>query len=111
MFLKYSKLMRNNNEIYYKRDSTGNFIGINETFDSGNTIQIFPNPFSNEIKVNGKITEPCEIIIYDLTSRKLLQNKFTGTSIINTSNLAKGSYIFEVRNKNTVLKKGKIIKN
>ena len=100
-----------NNEIYYKRNPTGDPVGINESVTGRNTIQISPNPFSNEISVSNSANESCEIIIYDITSKKVAYKKFTTTIKLETSQLGKGIYIFEVRNKNTVLRKGKIIKD
>jgi len=100
-----------NNEIYYKRNPTGDPVGINEPVTDRNTIQISPNPFSNEISVSNSSNESCEIIIYDITSKKVAYKKFTTTTKLTTSQLGKGIYIFEVRNKNTVLRKGKIIKD
>ncbi|MCX6290248.1 MAG: exo-alpha-sialidase [Bacteroidetes bacterium] len=104
--------MRDGNyEIYYKRDTTANTIGINESPACENTIQIFPNPFLNRMTVNNSKNELCEITIYDITSRILVHQKFTNTITLNTSQLANGIYIYEVRNKNTVLRKGKIAKD
>ncbi len=104
--------MRDGNyEIYYKRDSTANTIGINEFF-AGNTLtQISPNPFSNEIKVSNSLNKSCEIIIYDITSRKIVQKKFINEITINTSQLGKGIYLFEVKYNNVILSNGKIIKD
>ncbi len=99
-----------NNEIYYKRNPTGDPVGIDEPLISGNTIEVFPNPFSNEITVSNSKNELCEIILFDISSREIVQRKFTYSTTVNTSQLAKGIYIFEVRNNNTLLRKGKIIK-
>jgi len=100
-----------NNEIYYKRNPTGDPVGFIEPIISRNTIQISPNPFSNEIIVSNSAGETCEISIYDITSRRIVQKKFTTTTSINTTQFGNGIYIFEVRNNNTVLSKGKIIKD
>lgn len=100
-----------NYEIYYKRNPTGNPVGLNELISSGNEIRIFPNPFTNEITFRSNKNETDEIIIYDITSRKTVQKKFANETVINTSHFGKGIYIFEVRNNNTVLSKGKIVKN
>ncbi len=100
-----------NNEIYYKRNPTGDPVDIEEPLISGNTILVFPNPFSNELTVSNSENELCEIIIYDISSREIVQKKFTQSTTVNTSQLAKGIYIFEVRNKNAVLRKGKIIRD
>ncbi len=99
-----------NNEIYYKHNPTGDPVGINEPLISGNKIGVSPNPFTDEITVSNSKNEPCEIIIYDITSRKIMQKKFTNTVNLNTSLIGKGIYIFEIKNKETILRKGKIVK-
>lgn len=75
------------------------------------SINIFPNPFTNELIFNSESEEQSEIIIYDFTSRKLLQQKFTNSVSLNTEQLAKGLYLYEVRNKNGLCKKGKVVKD
>jgi hypothetical protein len=100
-----------NNEIYYKRNPTGDPVGIGESTLSVNSILISPNPFSNEITVKTGINEPSEIIIYDMISRIVMSQKFTNTATLNTSQLGKGIYVFEVKDKNALLGKGKIIKD
>ncbi|MEI6749029.1 MAG: exo-alpha-sialidase [Bacteroidota bacterium] len=104
--------MRDGNyEIYYKRNPTGDPTGIIAPAVSGNTIQVFPNPFTNEITVNNSINEPSEITVYDITSRKVIMQKFTSKATLNTTQLGKGIYLFEVKTKNTVLRNGRIIKD
>lgn len=103
--------MRDGNyEIYYKRNPTVDPIGINEPLITENTIQYSPNPFSNEITFSIDNDGPCEIIIYDIRSEKIMQKQFRNTTTLNTSQLGKGTYIFEVRLNNMTYKKGKIIK-
>jgi Secretion system C-terminal sorting domain len=71
---------------------------------------LFPNPCENNINVTAKENEPTEIILYDLSSRKLLQQTFTNSTTINTEQLAKGMYLYTVRNRNGIIKNGKVIK-
>lgn len=73
-------------------------------------ITISPNPFSDKIIITNKNNEEGEILLYDIASRKLLQQQFTNSTSLNTEQLAKGIYIYEVRNKNGVIKKGKVVK-
>jgi len=54
--------------------------------------------------------ELCEIVLYDITSRKLIQQKFTNSVSLNTGHLEKGIYIYEVRYGNKLYKKGKLVK-
>jgi hypothetical protein len=97
-----------NNEIYYKQDSP---VGIEEAFLNENGIQIFPNPFSKEISIISSNNEALEIIIYDIQSRKLLRREFTKAVNLKTSELANGIYFYELKTKNSLLSKGKIMKN
>ncbi len=72
-------------------------------------INIYPNPFSNEINIIGN-KNILEIVIYDISSRKLIQQPFSNTIKLNTEQLAKGIYLYEVRSKNSVVRKGKVVK-
>ncbi len=71
---------------------------------------IYPNPFTDKLNFQTHNYEQLEIIIYDITSRKLLQQTFTNTTTLNTEQLAKGMYLYTVRNKNGIIKNGKVIK-
>jgi len=73
-------------------------------------LKIFPNPFTNQLILTLSNNEQSTIILYDLSSRKLLQQTFTNTTNINTEQLAKGMYLYTVRNRNGIIKKGKVIK-
>ena len=86
-------------------------LGINDTSALQSAISISPNPVINELKVKTNYNQLSEIIIYDFTSRKILEKKFTNSTSINTGQLAKGIYLYEVRNKSGVIKKGKIVKD
>ena len=83
--------------------------GISNT-NSKPVITVYPNPITNQLTVNTGTYEPYEIILYDLTSRKLIQQTFTNTTTLNTEQLAHGMYLYEVRNKNGVIKNRKVIK-
>jgi hypothetical protein len=73
--------------------------------------KIFPNPFLDRLNITVNSYTLSEIILYDIASRKLLQQKFTSYVSLNTEQLAKGIYIYEVRNKNGLCKKGKVVKD
>ena len=53
-------------------------VGITEQNES--TLTIYPNPVIDELNVKVNNYEPTEIILYDLSSRKLLQQTFTNTT-------------------------------
>jgi|CXWJ01.1.fsa_nt_gi hypothetical protein len=85
--------------------------GINDLQPAIESWQIKPNPFSNKINITTKTNELVEFILYDVIGRKNLQQFFTTSISINTEQLAKGIYLYEVRNKNGVIKKGKVVKD
>jgi hypothetical protein len=72
-------------------------------------VTIFPNPFSDKITFEIQNIGEFEIILYDITSRKLLQQKFTNSVTINTEKLINGVYIYELRNIKEVIMKGKVL--
>jgi OOP family OmpA-OmpF porin len=84
--------------------------GIEEQ-NTNEEIKISPNPFADKLNITLKRNEPLEVILYDITSRKILNQTFTNSISINTGELSKGIYIYEVRNKNGVIKKGKVVKD
>jgi len=84
-------------------------VGIH-TPDFQNEEYLFPNPVTNELNIITNTTVLSEIILYDITSIKLLQQEFINSASLNTEHLIKGIYLYEVRNKNGVIKRGKIVK-
>lgn len=83
--------------------------GFSEIFNKAIVI-LFPNPFSDNLNVTVNDNEQSQIILYDILSRKLLQQTFTNSTTINTEQLADGIYIYELRTMNGIIKKGKVIK-
>ncbi len=74
-------------------------------------LHVYPNPFSDELSINIINNKISELLFYDITSRLILQQTFTNSTLINTEQLAKGIYLYIVRNKNGVIKKGKVVKD
>jgi len=85
-------------------------VGITEVKES-NEISLFPNPFQDNLKITLNNNEINTVIIYDCTSREILKQKFISSVSLNTEQLAKGMDLYEVRNKNGVIKKGKVVKD
>lgn len=78
-----------------------------------NVYSVYPNPFTDKLNTTLKTNEPLQLNLYDITSREILTQTFTNTTTINTEQLAKGIYIYEVRNPGApgeVIKKGKVVK-
>ncbi len=88
--------------------STG--VGVNDFAQSFGQLKLYPSPFSNQLKIECINCGVSEIILYDITSRKLLQRKFTDTIEIETNFFAKGVYIYKIIHPNGLSKQGKIIK-
>lgn len=84
--------------------------GVNDLHEN-NFIKIYPSPFKDKLIIECKEHKLLEIILYDITSRKLAQEKFTNSVSINTEQLVKGIYLYEVRCGSDVCKKGKLVKN
>ncbi|HKR03154.1 MAG TPA: T9SS type A sorting domain-containing protein [Bacteroidia bacterium] len=74
-------------------------------------VTVYPNPFNDKIEVGNENNIQSEIILFDITSRKMLQQKFINSVTLNTEQLAKGLYLYEVRSKDGSCKKGKVVKD
>ncbi|MBL7929271.1 MAG: T9SS type A sorting domain-containing protein [Bacteroidia bacterium] len=74
-------------------------------------VNLFPNPFTDKINIAARRNDLIEVNLFDITARKLFNQSFTNSITINTEQLAKGIYLYELRNKNGVIKKGKVVKN
>lgn len=89
-------------------------IDVENIYPENYLMTISPNPFTDKINLISNNKELSEIILYDITSRNLLQQKFTNSISLNTEQLSKGIYIYEVRNNpdksGGVVKKGKVVK-
>ena len=85
--------------------------GLNHENINNDNITLCPNPVSNQLIVEINSLEPAEIIIHDMTSRKHFQKSFISSISINTELFSKGIYLYEVRNKTGVIKKGKVVKD
>ena len=59
-----------NAEIYYKRNPTGNTVGIKELPSAGMPVAIFPNPASTEIKVRS-LENINELTITDIYGKQI----------------------------------------
>jgi hypothetical protein len=74
------------------------------------SINIYPNPVKDKLNIKVNHSESLEIILYDITLRKVAEQKFNRATSLNTDQLVKGIYIYEVRNSTDLLQQGKIVK-
>jgi len=70
---------------------------------------IFPNPTTNLLTITTTSTKPSQIILYDIASRQLMQQKFIGSATLNIEGLAKGVYLYQVKDEKGI-KQGKVVK-
>jgi len=66
-------------------------------------IKIYPNPTNNTITIELPTCDNCQTkyIIYDLSGRKVLENKITNSkNIISVSELSAGTYFIKVIDSN-----------
>ena len=103
----------NNQTVYPDTGTCPLFVatGIDNDSKAFNNIIVLPNPFTDKINITSKRNEHVEISLFDVTARKVFNQSFTNSTSINTEQLAKGIYLYEVRNKNGVIKKGKVVKD
>ncbi len=84
-------------------------VGVHEL--SGNpSFAIFPNPIAAELNIHSTCNEIAEINIYDLTSRRIIQRQFRNTTSLNTAELDKGIYFYEILVNNKLTTTGKVVK-
>jgi len=65
-----------------------------------NDINIYPNPFTNNLTVNS--STPVTASIYNIEGRLILQKEISGNENINTENLLKGIYFVEIKTESDV---------
>lgn len=72
---------------------------------------VYPNPVSDYLSVVFINNERSEMFLYDISARKVLQINFINTAKFDTGQLEKGLYIYEIRSKNGICIKGKVMKD
>lgn len=73
-------------------------------------VYTYPNPFSGALNIKINSSQPSEIILSDMVSRQVLREKLTNSVSINTEHLSKGVYVYEIRNEQGIIRKGKVVK-
>jgi hypothetical protein len=99
------------NDFWEYEPDTCTLTGISVNTNNQLTLTVIPNPFSESINISINNYERSEIMIYNNDAKEVLHKNFIYAISVNTKSLAKGIYLYEVRNKNGVIKKGKVIKD
>lgn len=74
-------------------------------------LDVFPNPFFNEINFEINNNSVSEIVVYDITQRIVFKEKFTGKITLKTALIAKGLYIYKIQSKNGFNRIGQVVKD
>ena len=106
------------NYAYYYVDNvcvtadSGNCTLINTVslIKSESKITISPNPFTTGISIHTSLNEVCELIIYDLAGRVVESKKIYQNDFFSLESIEPGIYLYVVKNKNAILKSGKLVK-
>jgi len=74
-------------------------------------LKVFPNPFVNNLSIASTFEKQLQFIMYDIVSRRVIQETFTGSSSITTNQLPQGIYFYEINDGVNTIRQGKIIKD
>jgi hypothetical protein len=73
-------------------------------------LSVFPNPATTLLTITTTSTQSSLIILFDICLRQIMEEKFNGSATLNIENLAKGVYLYEVKDEKEVVKRGKVVK-
>lgn len=77
---------------------------------ANNQIAIYPNPMQNSFTVNAGLLNNISVELYDMSGRKLLQQKLTGNQdMVDVAALSNGIYICAVIADNKVVKRERLV--
>ncbi len=95
---------------YYIDDVSVTFVTQTPEYDSGNKVQVFPSPFSNELFVQCDKPGSMSLVLYDIHAKTVLNSQITQSMKLDTQKLNKGIYFFTLSDDLGIIKMGKIIK-
>ncbi|WP_242084844.1 T9SS type A sorting domain-containing protein [Aestuariivivens sediminis] len=85
-------------------------LSIEDGFAPNQNIRLYPNPATDVLNITGP-SQTYAIAIYDLNGRKVMATNYLEHSIIDVSNLSKGSYILKIQSNDNAIEFKKLIKN
>ncbi len=83
--------------------------GLNET-DPDASVNIYPNPFTNQLSLEVSNTEEVTVHLSDMLGRQVLLATFSSSATISTASLVRGVYFYSLENDKGIIKKGKLVK-
>ena len=84
-------------------------LGI-DNYEQNILATVLPNPFTNELHIAIDNNLNSEVVIYDISSRKVISKEFTNKLVLNTEMLANGFYTFALYSNKQLVKTGKLNK-
>jgi hypothetical protein len=72
-------------------------------------VDVFPNPFREELNVSIGENQDAEIILYDVLSHEVCRVKFHGSMTLPAEQLSRGIYLYEVQTADGKISRGKVI--
>ncbi|MBP9083922.1 MAG: T9SS type A sorting domain-containing protein, partial [Bacteroidia bacterium] len=73
-------------------------------------LKIYPKPFSETLNISTGNSTKYFIVLYDLTSRKIVEKEFYNSISLNTSEFSEGVYIYQLIKENVLVAKGVVVK-
>jgi hypothetical protein len=81
-----------------------------ETLHSDRSYVIVPNPFTSELRIYSKRNEQLALSIYNNLGHKIICREISPSDLIDTVDLAKGLYFYELLDDKGILTIGKLVK-
>lgn len=75
-----------------------------------NLVNIYPNPFDDQINFITSDNDEASLVLYDNYSRQVLEQKFIHSTKLKTQKLTAGIYFYQMRTSKGGIARGKIIK-
>ena len=96
--------------VYATSDNVYDSSGLKkETWVRKNVVKLYPNPSYGKISVSANTSEPLHFYIFDLEGTLVYQTVLTNKERKNIVNLKKGTYMYDVFEKDQSIEEGKII--
>ena len=67
-----------------------------ETKTTASFSSVLPNPFTDKLVIKNNSNKPCVARLYSVNGQLLMQQSFTGNTLLNTVSIAAGTYILEI---------------
>ncbi|MBS1534910.1 MAG: T9SS type A sorting domain-containing protein [Bacteroidetes bacterium] len=68
----------------------------NETFETANSLAMYPNPGADQVRISSKVDVPLKTQVYTLTGQLVMQGEYQPNQGIDVSGLTSGLYFFKI---------------